>query len=166
MIIKKTYSALSLISNIGVLIGFILLAFELHQNSSIAHINSYQNLVSHVNHVNELRATDQVLAALIIRANSGETLTELEHNQYLAFWKLSINSGRLAHKQFDSGLINVREMEGLLGPVRDFLEPQIGQRLWKYESQYYSVPFRRHISAMMAERLPDNEYWATAINEI
>lgn len=162
---KKTHSVITVAANVGVVIGLILLVFELNQNRKNAHIDSYQNLMSQVNRINELRATNPVLAELIQQGNTEQELTELELTQYRSYWRMNINSGQLAHKQYARGLINEKEMQSVMGPVKTFLAHQRGQTLWENESEYYSAPFRRYVSAMMTELFPDNEYWKPDKNQ-
>jgi len=166
MNLENTNSTLTLIANIGVLIGLFLLIIELNQNSTVAHIDSYQDLVAQVNYVQELQILDKEVADLVIRGNANEELTDVDLARYTAFWTLSMNSGRLAHKQFDNGLINIREMRGLLGPVINALTPEIGQRLWDDESENFSTSFRIYASNMMLEISPESEYWRASVRRL
>lgn len=160
MSVEKLNSALATIANFGVIAGLVFVVIELNQNTNIAEVNAYQNLINQVNEINALLATDEELTALDIKAELGEELTQQEAVQYQSYYRLATRHADIAFLQFEKRLITEDQLYGVLGPLRNHLRRDIGKALWINESDRIFVPgFTDYINAMMAEREPENEFF-------
>lgn len=156
----KLNNSLSTIANFGVIVGLIFVVVELNQNTNIAEVNAYQNLISQVNEMNQIRATDSELAELDMKAQMGEELTPLEARQYRSFYRLATRHADMAYLQFEKRLISEDQLYGVIGPLRNHLRRDIAKEFWANERERAFIPgFADYINTMMAESEPENDFW-------
>lgn len=160
MNLEKLNGLLGTIANFGVIAGLVFVVIELNQNTNIAEVNAYQTLITQVNEINQLRATDEELAALDIKAELGEELSPVELSQYESFYRLATRHADMAFLQFQKRLISEDQLYGVLGPLRNHLGRDIGKEFWASERERNFVPgLADYINAMMAEIEPDSDIW-------
>lgn len=160
MSIEKLNKTLTTLANFGVIIGLVFVVIELNQNTNIAEVNAYQSLISQVNEINQLRATDEELAALDMKAEMNEELSALEESQYQSYYRLAIRHADMAYLQYRKRLISEDQLYGVLGPLRNHLRRDLGKQFWADEEVRSFVPgFADYVYSMMAKRAPDDAYW-------
>jgi hypothetical protein len=75
---EKLNSWLTLLANLGVLLGIFFLAIELRQNNELMEAEARFNRVSVSREAFNIQSTNRELAEIIVKANNNEPLTEVE----------------------------------------------------------------------------------------
>lgn len=100
---------LTLGANVGVLIGLLLLAFELNQNRGMIRAQTRNEIAAGVMQLMALPAENPQLAAVVRRGDAGEQLTPDEHFQYRRFQIATFRYYENAHYQYRQGMYDEAE---------------------------------------------------------
>jgi len=95
---------LTLGANIGVLIGLALLIVELNQNRNMMRAQTRHDLAMGIVDLLLIPATNQQLADVMVRANSGAALTPTEHYQFRMRSNALLRYWENVHYQYRVGL--------------------------------------------------------------
>ena len=74
----KLNSWLTLLANVGVLVGIFFLAIELRQNNELMEAEARFNRVSVAKEAYNIQSTNRELAEIVVKARNNEPLTEVE----------------------------------------------------------------------------------------
>ena len=128
----KLGQAISIIANVGVIGGIVLLAYELHQNNEL--LESQANVVLLQNRiaVTELLVTDDGLAAAVAKDRNDEVLSQIDLIKFDNLHCGTFSKWEWEHRQYQAGLIASANL-----PVNDWRGlfesyPSMG-RLWSDE---------------------------------
>ena len=75
---EKLNSLLTLLANLGVLVGIFFLAIELRQNNELMEAEARFNRVSASKEAFNIQSTNGELAEIVVKVNNGQPLTEVE----------------------------------------------------------------------------------------
>ena len=100
---------LTLGANVGVLIGLLLLVFELNQNRDMIRAQTRNDIATGVMQLMALPAANPQLAAVVRRGDAGEELTPDEHFQYRRFQIATFRYYENAHYQYRQGMYDEAE---------------------------------------------------------
>jgi hypothetical protein len=96
--------AFSILANLGVLIGILLLAYELNQNREMMSAQARNSVAEMLVGLLALEISDPVVADIQVRRKSGESLTAVETYRFEtleeAYWRFREN----VHYQYRNGL--------------------------------------------------------------
>ena len=98
-----------ILANVGVLVGILLLVYELNQNRALMAAQTRDSLAQATVSTLQLEASDSVLADLVRRANAGEQLTPTEREQFTAYTLSWIRLWEDQHYQYRVGLYEETE---------------------------------------------------------
>jgi hypothetical protein len=96
-------------ANVGVLIGILLLVFELNQNRELTRAQIRNELSQGVIEFTMAQAENEQLADIILRAESGGDLTPVEQRRYTYFFRGFIRYIANVHYQYRLGLYDDSE---------------------------------------------------------
>jgi hypothetical protein len=94
----------TLAANIGVLLGILLLAYELNQNREMMQGQTRTELAHKLADLTYQSAADAEIANLMSRGDAGETLTEDERVRYFEFVQVFQRFHENVHYQYRNGL--------------------------------------------------------------
>ena len=102
---------LTLGGNAAVLIGLLLLVYELNQTRELTRAQMRSEISNGIFDLLTLTANNQQLADLMVRADSGEPLTDAEQFQYTSRTRAMFRYFENAHYQYREGLYDDAEFE-------------------------------------------------------
>jgi len=108
---ERVHGWLTLIANLGVLIGIILLVVELRQNLTTMRAQTRHELSADIVELFSQVAGNEQLASLRRRADAGEELTPDEAYQYALITRAFFRYWENVHYQFRQGLYDEVEFE-------------------------------------------------------
>ena len=160
MNISKLNNWISLVANLGVLIGLFVLIVELNQNTRVAESTAYQGLINRIAELNQIEATDAEFAEILHRGIAdASTLTPIETGRMISFSRVIYRHGDLAYYQFQTDLMNEARLISALGPVRAWLSSEIGKQGWESMRPNFTDEYVDYIERMMSEIEPENQFW-------
>ncbi|MEM7084508.1 MAG: hypothetical protein AAF465_17450 [Pseudomonadota bacterium] len=126
-----------LVANIGVIAGIIFLAFELQQNNELLDAEARRDRATFLQDTHRLLATDEKLAALVLKSNQTSDLTELERFQVHEFWLSVLHNIDLARTE-----MHASELEPVVQRLQTFFQTSEGLKsTWTSESHRFSPDF-------------------------
>lgn len=116
---KRINKWLTLLANIGVLVGIVFLAIEVRQSNRIAVAATEISVRDQFNSINEQILANDVLAQLLVKATDAKAVfTAVESEKLYAYMYLSTNTwtaieiayenGMLPRSTFDEALVDIR----------------------------------------------------------
>ena len=148
---------LTLGTNIGVLIGIILLVVELDQNRDMIRAQTRNELSQGVVDLLSMSAENKELADAIVRANQGEELTPTEFHMYTARSEAVFRYWENAHYQYRQGMYDEIEFSSHLETMKAVLLSSDGLvRFWLRarcsDRMLYSAPFMAEIDGLLSDK--------------
>ena len=132
---------LTLVANLGVLAGIVLLVFELGENRKMMRAQTRNDVAVQLVDLMSNVATNPDLASLLTRADSGETLTPAEVTQYrhrnIAMFRYFEN----VHYQYRQGLYDESEFSTQQEAWRSFMNDRMAS-FWCFYRPTVSREFR------------------------
>ena len=102
---------LTFAANIGVILGILLLVFELQQNRDLMKAQMRTEISNGIYDLFTLTAVNPQLADLLYRAEKGEKLTPAEHFQYMSRTKAMFRYFENVNYQYRQGLYEESEYD-------------------------------------------------------
>ena len=144
---------LTLGTNIGVLIGIILLVVELDQNRDMMRAQTRNELFLGSLGLLSLTAENKELADIIVRANQGKELTPTEAFMHGTRSELVFRYWENVHYQYRQGLYDEVEFSRHLETMKAVLLSNDGlMRFWCSERMLFSAPFVAEIDGFLSDR--------------
>ncbi len=142
---------LTLGANFAVLIGILLLVFELHQNRDLVRSEIRNDLSDGVAEIFRQIAENGELAGIVLRAHSGEELSPEESFRYRSYARGVIRYWSNVHYQYQNGLyddseyLRHRQAWGELVRLKPYAEVWCGYRAT------FSEEFVAEINGLLAQ---------------
>ena len=144
--------ALQLLGNAGVIIGILLLAYELNQNREMMEAQTRHELSSAIADQLLSVAANPELNNFIFRVNAGEPLTEEEQVRYVTFAFSRLRTWEDAHYQYRVGLYDEAEFAAQREGWRGFIQQSRGMReFWEQNRAAFSPEFAAEIDALISD---------------
>ena len=121
---------LTLGANFGVLIGILLLVFELNQSRELVRSEIRNDLSVGVVDLLTQTARDEGLAELIVRGNSNEDLSAAELLRYSSYWKAVFRYAANVYYQYENGMYEDSEYLPQREAWRVFFETPAIAKIW------------------------------------
>ena len=121
---------LTLGANFGVLIGILLLVFELNQNRDLMRSEIRNELSDGVVEIFMQVAENGELASIVRRGTSGEELSPEESFRYSSFAKAMFRYWGNVHYQYQNGLYDESEYVHQRGAWRPLMEQKSIAEIW------------------------------------
>jgi len=143
---------LGLVANLGVIAGILLLVFELNQNRDMMRAQIRNELARGLNEVLSLTISDFDLSNTVVRANSGEALSETESLRLNQRSEVLFRYWENVHYQYRQGLYDESEFSRQAEAIASVLltSPSLIQ-FWCRQRGHYSAPFTDFFDEMLAE---------------
>ena len=143
---------LQLLGNAGVVIGILLLVYELNQNRDMMRAQTRNELSRGLTEVLSLTAVSDELADVVVRANRGEELTATESHRLGTRSELVFRYWENVHYQYRQDLYDESEFSR----HRDTMEAVLTENpsligFWCGERMLYSEPFMVMIDELLEQ---------------
>jgi hypothetical protein len=148
--------ALQFLGNVGVIVGILLLVYELNQNRDMMRAQTRNELSQGLTDVLNPMASDDERADLLVRGNRGEELTASEAYRFEIHSELVFRYWENVHYQYRQALYDESEFSR----HRDTMQVVMGEspgsvRFWCRSRMLYSVPFMEMIDELLASSETD-----------
>jgi len=141
----------SIVANIGVVVGIGLLAYELNQNRQMTAAQTRHEMAQGIMGWLSNLATDGELVEIILKVESGAPTSPAEEFRYFAFRNMQVRYWEDVHYQYRSGLFDDDEFtatrETWIGVLS---EPRV-RRFWAEYKHTYSPEFAAEIDEILRE---------------
>ncbi len=132
MNIDKLNQWLSLLVNVGVVVGIVFLAVEIRTNTSTNRIAILQNYSDNWMHIHAQMAENPGLANLVETALSGNELDDVQKRQFRRWALQFVSQAHDMLRHYDEDLITATELRGAFNNIREMAEnPQFRHALEK-----------------------------------
>lgn len=118
MNLDKANQWLTLLANIGVVIGIVFLAFEIRTNTSTNRIAILQNYSDNWMHIHAQTAENPELATLVELALAGQELSEVQTRQFRSWALQYVSQAHDMLRHYDEGLVSETELTGAFANLR------------------------------------------------
>ena len=144
MNLEKLNHWLALVANVGVLIGIILVAYELRQSRQATIGETHQNLLG-ILHERDAWLADREFAAIVAKAEASETpLDEVEARQYAEWLYGKFNVCEHVFNRYAEGLMSDDHWQGWNGGCRSTLEPPQARIVWAQRKDWFGSEFAEY----------------------
>jgi hypothetical protein len=147
VILEKLNGWLLLASNIAVLAGIFLVAYEVNQNRQAVIGETHQNLLS-ILHERDAWLLDRDFAGIIVKVeNNDQTLSELEVRQFREWIYGKFNVCEHVFDRHREQLMSEKQFEGWDAGCRATLETRQARLAWSQVRAWYSPDFADYFDA-------------------
>ena len=135
---------LSLVANVGVLLGIILVAYELNQNRQATVGETQQNLLA-ILHERDAWMLDQQFAATVVKVETSDAaLTAIEARQYAEWLYGKFNVCEHVFDRRNEGLMSDFQSQGWDAGCRGTLEPAQARLVWSERRTWFNPDFAEY----------------------
>ena len=121
---------LSLLANVGVVVGIIFLAIEVRTNTSTNRIAILQNYSNNWMHIHAQMAENPELTSLVELAFSGGELDQVQSRQFRRWALQFVSQAHDMLRHYDEGLISENELRSAFNNIRNMaVNPRFRQAL-------------------------------------
>ncbi len=139
---------LTLVANIGVLIGVFIVAYELRQNTAVATAQATFQINTSIDPAYRARAQNPALAKLVLTGNAEpEKLSEVESEQFAAWFRAEMNLTEAIWFYQINGLIPEEEFGGYQAAICSRVTTKGGRANWGRQAKYFADGFRQAVEA-------------------
>ena len=136
----------SLLANVGVVLGLVFLGIELYQSNQMNRTSAWNNLLRTGIEFNDSIAQNPDLAEVLAKSNSNEDLTEAESIRLQAFAAASMQRVWFDYQQIKAGIITPEELRTRIPRFKALLArfPSV-KVLYEEGRDGYSKEFQRFV---------------------
>ncbi len=143
---------LTILANLGVLGGLLLLAFELNQNHEMTRAQTRSEISRQITDFLSGVAGDSELASIMRRAEAGEELTPDEDWQYYLLFAANVRFWENIHYQYRQGLFDEAEFEAERIGWRGIIQANtVFAKYWCRVSDSFSTEFVAELDGLFDE---------------
>ena len=152
MKLADTDKWLSLIANIGVLVGLVFLAYEIQQDTVATQLEVASSFQSSFSEVEMLIAVDSEFAELLFKARTDAELTPQERFRITTFYGNVLRTWQNVHFQYLSDSLDLEIWRGEMARFNKILSEDQGLREhWKLSQNHYSQNFNELIKNSLSD---------------
>lgn len=118
MNLEKANQWLSLLANVGVVLGIVFLAFEIRTNTSTNRIAILQNYSSNWMHLHSQTAENQDLAELVEVGLSGQELNSIQTRRFRSWALQYVSQAHDMLRHYDDNLVSRKELVTAFANIR------------------------------------------------
>lgn len=150
--LERAHQWLSLLANIGVIAGFIMIAVQLNLNTTAIRLQNAMNLnrdasAAEIAHMGE--TAHEAFAAAVFRPTE---MTENQVGQVWSYLNVALNSALNTWIAYQSGVATAADWEDAKRISLNYLAFEVGQIYWRNTaSDYYPPDFVAAIDAGLAD---------------
>jgi hypothetical protein len=143
---------LGTVANFGVVVGIILLVFELSQNRDMMQAQIRNEIATSLSGVLTPSVTDGELVERLTRTEDGEELTDSEEYRVFLQSELIFRYWENVHYQYRKELYDESEWAGHRGAIESSVTSRLRfQQYWCLTRSNYSAEFRDFIDELLPE---------------
>ena len=136
--------AISIVANLGVLAGLLLLAIELNQNNQLMRSAGVVTLQEKAMEWNARIAENYEIAEIISKANNNEPLNDIENIRLTSLTNILLGGFVMDYLQYETGLITEDYINGIIPRYRSaFRNRPYQAELWETVKYRYPETFVR-----------------------
>jgi hypothetical protein len=137
--------SVTILANLGVIAGILLLVVELDQNNDLIGSQTAYDTLQNGNTYRLLLLNDPVLSDLVRRTRAGAEITEDERFRLEMLYQFEFKSYEWEYRQYLDGLIDLEDIpiSAWAGPLRS---NQLKQQWWQDNAEGFSDEFRQFIN--------------------
>jgi hypothetical protein len=136
--------------NAAVLIGLLLLVYELNQTRELTRAQMRSEISSGIYDLLAMTANNDQLADLMVRADTGEPLTDAEYFQYASRTRAMFRYFENVHYQYRVGLYDDSEFERQKTAWANYLNGSArATKVWCDYQQVVSVEFSAELNTLL-----------------
>lgn len=140
--------SLSILANLGVLIGILLLVYELNQNRQMMEAQTRNDLSDGLTNAISL-FTDRQIAELMLRGNSGDELSDVDREQLGYVLSIQFRYYENVHYQYRQGLFDEVEFDAQRLIWRNLFTEKYRAEYWCRQKGTYSPDFAAEIDGLL-----------------
>jgi hypothetical protein len=140
--LDKANKWLSVIANLGVVVGIVFLAYELRQNTLSTDLEVASNFQSSFTEIEMLIAGDSEFSEILVKGRSGLELTDQERLRLAVFYTNVLRHWQNVHYQYFTNALDEHMWLGQREYFTLVLSEDLGLREhWKATQSHYSPRF-------------------------
>lgn len=144
----------SIVANLAVLVGLVLVVVELDQNND-AIIGSTQQGLLELLHESDAWLQDPAFAEIVVKAEErGDPLSQTEARQFAEWMSGKFNACEHVYERYRESSITEYYWEGWDVGCRSLLDSAEGRRVWSARREWYGREFRGYIDDHVAATSP------------
>lgn len=149
---NKLNKWLSLVANVGVLLGLILVAFELQQNSELMRVQINQARADAAMVSNEHSFNSDYIPRIIAKIDSGGELSAEEWIRYVDYFRAMNRNQDNVLGQYLAGMLGENTPRSIEGYVREFIgRSDYSLKAWEITKHGYSDAFVEFVETEMTK---------------
>jgi hypothetical protein len=149
---KKFHQWSSLLTNIGVILGLIFVAYELQQNSALMKVQISQARADAAMHSNEQLFNSEFIPTILVKLASERELSEEEWLRYVSWFRASNRNQDNVLHQFHVGMLGDNVPRSVSDFVRDVVASnQRSREAWNKTKVGYSDEYVAFVEAVLNE---------------
>ena len=136
----------SILANVGVVIGLVFLGAEVYQSNQMNRTTAWNSLIRTGIDFNDAIAQNSDLAEILAKSNNGDQLTDAEAIRLRAFTAASMQRVWLDYQQINTGIITAAELQTRIPRFKTLFErfPAV-MNVWEQTRNGYSLEFQRFV---------------------
>lgn len=139
---------LTLVANIGVIFGLILVALELQQNSELMRVQINQARADSAMVSAEHSFNSPYLPAILVKISNGEDLSDEEWMRYVSYFRSMNRNQDNVLSQYSSGMLGENTPRSVAHYAREFVGPtDLSRRAWEITKSGYTDEYVEFIEA-------------------
>ena len=143
---------ITILANVGILAGLLLLAFELNQNHEMTQAQTRSEISRQITDFLSMVAGDDELASIMRRAQAAEELTVDEEWQYFLLLSANVRFWENIHYQYRQGLFDEAEFEAERTGWRLVIQGnRVFAKYWCPTVEMYSIDFVAELNSLFDE---------------
>ena len=141
-----------ILANVGVLIGILLLIYELQLNREMMRAQTRNELAQGIVGQINIMATDGELQEIVERVRSrAPDLTQVERNRFQAYVNARFRHWENVHYQYRLDLYDESEFATQVLAWKQFLRSAPAREIWRSTRSFYSPEFGDQIDVLVTE---------------
>ena len=156
MNLEKMNHWLTLLANIGVLVGMVFLVIEVRQNTIATEQETVSNFQNGFAAVELMIASNPEFGDLLAKGRNGEKLTPAEFVRLQAFYRNVLRTWQTNISRYDSGGLSSETWEGTQALMsQTFLEDQGLLKHWHQNRNQFNSEFNNMVNTILNEQVPN-----------
>ena len=143
---------LTLVANVGVIVGIVFLIVEINQNTQATKTASRDASVGHVLNYFEQNMDNQVIARAHHKFSSGEEINAFERRQLILYQYYNFKIFENIHLQYEQGLFSDREWAKYRRIIRRVLDGnEIALEMWTSRQGNWTEEFEEEVADLLTD---------------
>lgn len=150
---NKLNQRLTLVANFGVILGLLLVAWEVQQNSHLMRIQISQARADAAMVSNAQLFDSEYMPAILVKTDSGDELSAEEWHRYVSWFRAwNRNQENVLH-QYNAGMLGANIPRSVEGFVKDMIDRHdYSRKAWVETKPGYTSEYIMFVESIIGER--------------